>query len=102
MICILIEASRLSLEPSIATHRKIHFVIVGVFAFHEEGMNNPVSKGINGKLWDPQEVFSCQISSSLLVKDGESGVESLNLRLGESCLILNNHDLLLLKIQRGS
>jgi len=61
----------------------------------EEGMHDPVSQGVDGELWDAEEVLARQGAQAALVQAGEAAVQALDLAAGESSIRLNYFDILI-------
>lgn len=77
---------------------EVYFIIIAIFAFMEEGVDDPVPEGVDGELRDPEEVLPVEVALALLVQAGEPAVQPLDLVGGEPSLGLDSGDVLSLKL----
>jgi len=78
---------------------EVHLVIISIFAFVEESVDNPIAQWVDGELRDTQEVFPAQVPLVLLVQAGEPAVKSFNLVLVKPRLSLYGRDVLRLQLE---
>jgi hypothetical protein len=67
---------------------EVHLVLLAVPALVEEGVDDPVAQRVDGELGDPEEVLPAEVALLLLVQPQEPAVQTLDLPLVESGLLL--------------